>query len=128
MINKVTLLGRLGQDPEFSFTPAGLMIGKFSLATSEKTKQNGEYKEKVTWHRCVAFGKLAEIMRDKLNLSKGSLCYVEGKINYSTSVKNGQKTYYTDIIVQEFKILDRKQDQGHEIDYNKPVEDDEIPF
>lgn len=103
-INKVTLIGAVGQDPETRFTAAGLTIASFSLATSEKRKD----KEEVTqWHNCVAFGKLAEIVQQYV--VKGSKLYLDGAIQYQTYEKDGEKRYATKIIVNDLSMLSSSQ-------------------
>lgn len=99
-INRVTLIGAVGQDPETRFTAAGLAIASFSLATSEKRKD----KEEVTqWHNCVAFGKLAEIVQQYI--VKGSKLYLDGAIQYQEYEKDGQKRYATKIVVNDLSML-----------------------
>lgn len=99
-INRVTLLGAVGKDPETRFTGAGLPIASFSFATSEKRKD----KEEVTqWHNCVAFGKLAEIVQQYV--VKGSKLYLEGTISYQQYEKDGEKRFATKIIVNDVSML-----------------------
>ncbi len=79
MVNKVMLIGRLGRDPEMRYTGSGSPVCNFSLATDESyTDKSGQRQKKTEWHNIVAWGKLAENCA-KL-LSKGSLCYVEGRL------------------------------------------------
>ncbi|WDN89488.1 single-strand DNA-binding protein [Desulfosarcina sp. BuS5] len=107
-INKAILVGNLGRDPEMSYTPAGLAVAKFSIATSEewKDKATGEKKEKTEWHRIVAFGRLAEICGEYL--SKGKQVYVEGRIQTSSWEKDGITRYSTDIIANTMQMLGPK--------------------
>jgi len=99
-INKVTLIGAVGQEPETRYSAAGLAITSFSLATSEKRKD----KEEVTqWHNCVAFGKLAEIVQQYIH--KGSKLYLEGALQYQTYEKDGEKRYATKIVVNDLSML-----------------------
>ncbi|MCG8374124.1 MAG: single-stranded DNA-binding protein, partial [Balneolales bacterium] len=75
-LNKVMLIGRLGQDPEVRYTQSNTAVATLSLATSERYKDgNGEFQEKTEWHRVVAWGRLAEICQQYLH--KGSLIYIE---------------------------------------------------
>lgn len=80
-INKVILVGRLGDDPTIRYMPSGGAVANITLATSEswRNKATGEQKEKVEWHRVVLFGKLAEVAGEYLK--KGSQVYIEGKLN-----------------------------------------------
>lgn len=99
-INKITLIGAVGQDPETRFTAAGMAVTNFSLATSEKRKD----KEEVTqWHNCVAFGKLAEIVQKYI--VKGSKIYVDGALQYQVVDKDGVSTKYAKIIVNDLSML-----------------------
>ena len=112
MLNKVTLIGRLGRDPEFRTTGSGISLTKFTLATDEKRKnEKGESISTTEWHRIVIWRRMAEVARDYLR--KGSLIYLEGKIHYdSYENKEGQKVYTTDIICDFFKMLDSRSGQS----------------
>ncbi|HMI76838.1 MAG TPA: single-stranded DNA-binding protein [Buchnera sp. (in: enterobacteria)] len=99
-INKVILIGNLGQDPEVRYMPNGGAVANITLATSEswKDKNTGEMKEKTEWHRVVLFGKLAEIAREYLR--KGSQVYIEGALQTRKwQDQNGIDRYTTEIIV-----------------------------
>ena len=104
-VNRATLLGHVGQDPEVRTTGNGAKVAKFSLATSEKWKgADGSSRESTQWHRVTVFGKLADIVEQYV--SKGDRLYVEGRIEYSDSEGNdGVKRYWTDIIAQELVML-----------------------
>ncbi|MBD66452.1 MAG: single-stranded DNA-binding protein [Halobacteriovoraceae bacterium] len=97
-VNKVILLGRLGQDPELKYTPSGAAVCNFSLATSESwnDKNSGQKQERTEWHRVVVWGKLAELCNQYL--SKGRQAFVEGRLQTrSWEDKSGQKRYTTEI-------------------------------
>jgi single-strand DNA-binding protein len=97
-VNKVILLGRLGQDPELKYTPSGAAVCNFSMATSESwtDKSTGQKQEKTEWHRIVVWGKLAELCNQYL--SKGRQAFVEGRIQTrSWDDNNGNKRYTTEI-------------------------------
>ena len=96
-VNKVIILGRLGQDPELKYTPGGAAVCNFSLATSENwTDKSGQKQEKTEWHRIVVWGKLAELCNQYL--TKGRQAFVEGKLQTrSWEDSNGQKKYMTEI-------------------------------
>jgi len=99
-INKVILVGNLGQDPELRYTTDGRPIANFSIATSEtwNDKGSGERREKTEWHRVVVFGKLAEICGEYL--SKGRQVYIEGKLQTRKwQGKDGQDRYTTEVVV-----------------------------
>ena len=117
-INKVILVGNLGQDPEVRFMPNGGAVANITVATSDtwKDKQTGEQKEKTEWHRVVMFGKLAEIAGEYLK--KGSKVYLEGSLQTRKwTNQQGQDQYTTEIVLQGFngvmQMLDGKpQQQG----------------
>ena len=98
-VNKVILVGNLGQDPEVRYMPNGGAVANITLATSEswRDKATGEQKEKTEWHRVVLFGKLAEVAGEYLR--KGSQVYIEGKLQTREWEKDGIKRYTTEIIV-----------------------------
>ena len=104
-LNRVMLIGRLGRDPEMKYTQQGTAICNMTIATSENwtDKNTGEKQEKTEWHRCVSFGKQAEVLGKYL--VKGSQVYVEGKLQTRQYEKDGQTHYATEIVVQEFTFL-----------------------
>lgn len=107
-LNKVMLIGRLGQDPELKHTPSGAAVVNFSVATSESwNDKDGKKQEKTEWSRIVAWNKLAEICNQYLK--KGSQCYVEGKLATRTwDDKDGKKQYTTEVIATTVQFLDSK--------------------
>lgn len=106
-INRVTLIGAVGQDPETRFTASGMPVASFSFATSTKQKD----KEEVTqWHSCVAFNKLAEIVQQYV--TKGAKLYLDGTIQYQTYEKDGEKRYATKIVVNDLSMLSSSQGSG----------------
>lgn len=105
-VNKVILLGNLGRDPEVSYTPGGMAVCKFSIATSRKVK--GE--DVTSWHRCTAFDKRGETIGRYV--SKGQQLYVEGELQYGQYEKDGITRYTTDVIVNQFSFVGSKQDNG----------------
>ena len=124
-LNKVSLIGHLGKDPESQFLPSGSQVVNFSLATTEKRKDKaGEWKKRTEWHNIVCFGKLAEICSEYLK--KGSYIYCEGKIQYqSWDDKDGNKKYKTEILIDTMKMLNKKKgnDKG-----GADPEDSDVPF
>lgn len=99
-VNKVILIGNLGQDPEVRYMPNGGAVTNITLATSEswRDKQTGEMKEKTEWHRVVIFGKLAEIAGEYLK--KGSQVYIEGSLQTRKwQDQSGQERYTTEVAV-----------------------------
>ncbi|MGO0308421.1 single-stranded DNA-binding protein [Endozoicomonas acroporae] len=114
-VNKVILIGNLGNDPDVRFTPNGSAVANLSLATSEswKDRNTGQQQEKTEWHRVVIFGKLAEIAQQYLR--KGSKVYIEGKLQTRKwQGQDGQDRYTTEIVVDGFsgqlQMLDGRQE------------------
>lgn len=109
MLNKVTLIGRLGVDPEVRYTPSGSAVTNIRLATSRrwKDKQTGEQREATEWHRIVFFNRLAEVAGEYLK--KGSLTYIEGNIRTQKwQDQSGQDRYTTEIVAEQMKMLDNR--------------------
>jgi len=109
MLNKVTLIGRLGADPEVKYMPSGGAVTNISLATTRrwKDRQSGERRDETEWHRVTFFNRLAEIAGEYLR--KGSLIYVEGRIRTRKwQDQNGQDRYMTEIIAEQMQMLDSK--------------------
>jgi single-strand DNA-binding protein len=128
MINKAILVGRLGKDPEVRYTPDGLMVTRFNLATDEQRKdKSGQKIQKTEWHRIVTFGKLAEICGSYL--AKGKMIFVEGRIQTSSwEDKDGVKRYSTEIIATDMRMLESKgQSRGAEPPSEEPYSSDAVP-
>ena len=105
-VNKVTLIGNLGNDPELRSTQAGSAVANITLATSEswRDKETQETKERVEWHRVIFFGRLAEVVNEYLR--KGSQVYVEGRIQTRKwQDKDGNDRYTTEIVANEMQML-----------------------
>jgi len=115
-VNKVILVGNLGNDPETRYTQAGAAITNISVATSEtwKDKQTGQPQERTEWHRVVFFNRLAEIAGEYLR--KGSKVYVEGSLRTRKwQDQSGQDRYSTEVVASEMQMLDSRgagQGQG----------------
>ena len=128
-INKVILIGHLGQAPEVKYMPSGSAVANISLATSEqwKDKQTGEKQERTEWHRVTFFGRLAEVVGDYLK--KGAQVYVEGRIQTDKwQDKDGNDRYTTKIIANEMQMLGGKSDKPQESQGQPDGFDDDIPF
>ena len=109
MLNKVTLIGRLGADPEVRYMPSGGAVTNIGLATTRrwKDRQTGERREETEWHRVAFFNRIAEIAGEYLR--KGSLVYIEGRIRTRKwQDQNGQDRYTTEIIAEQMQMLDSK--------------------
>ncbi len=138
MINKAILVGRLGKDPEVRYTPEGMMVTTFTLATDEQRKdKNGERVRMTEWHRVVTFGKLAEICGKYL--AKGKLVFVEGRIRTQAwEDKDGNKRSTTEIIASDMRMLDSKGQRGPDASQEEPpapqaaadgpLPEDDVPF
>lgn len=105
-INKVILVGNLGQDPEVKYMPSGGAVANISIATTDswKDKATGEKKDKTEWHRVVFFNRLAEIVGEYLR--KGSQVYIEGNLRTRKwQDQGGQERYTTEIVAREMQML-----------------------
>lgn len=144
-VNKVILLGNAGKDPDIRVAQSGSVIANFSLATTDRVKdQAGNWSDRTEWHNLIAFQRTAEIVRDYVK--KGSKLYIEGKIQTrSWDDKNtGEKRYKTEIIVNDISLLSGSTGQGQNYvrdehsqpasreDYSQApsgeITDDDIPF
>jgi single-strand DNA-binding protein len=107
-LNKVLLIGRLGQDPELKYTQSGIAVAKFSIATSQQWKdQDGNTQDKTEWHNVVAWRRLAEICAEYLK--KGSKVYLEGSLSTNSwEDENKKKHYRTEIVLNDMIMLDSK--------------------
>ena len=141
-INKVILLGNIGNDPDVKYTQGGMAITTLSVATTSARKdKDGNQQEKTEWHRVKLFGKLGEIAGEYLK--KGRQVYIEGRIEYGSYEKDGVKQYTTDIIGDVMQMVGGgdserggERQQRHEPrktaqarpSNNAPPLDDDIPF
>ncbi len=144
-INKVILIGNLGNDPEVRYTPSGSAVATVSLATSEswRDKESGDQQERTEWHRIVFFGRLAEVVGEYLR--KGSQIYVEGRLQTRKwQDSEGKDRYTTEIVASDMQMLGsrsggtaptEKEPARQAQDKTEPAEtttadelDDDIPF
>lgn len=112
-VNKVILVGNLGQDPDTRYLPSGGAVTNVTLATSEtwKDKNNGQMQERTEWHRVVFFNKLAEIAGEYLK--KGAKVYVEGALRTRKwQDQNGNDRYTTEIVASDMQMLDSRGGAG----------------
>ncbi|NDD91535.1 single-stranded DNA-binding protein [bacterium] len=111
-VNKVILIGRLGQNPEVRHTPSGSSVANFSLATNESwTDKQGQKQERTEWHRVVVWGKLADLCGQYL--VKGRQIFVEGKLQTRQwQDKDGQTKYTTEVLAQTVQFLGGNAQQG----------------
>jgi len=130
-LNKVMLIGNIGKDPEVNFTPSGVKVAQFRMATSETWKdKDGAIQEHTDWHTVIAWRGLADIV-EKL-VRRGSRVYVEGKIqSRSFDDKEGHKRYVTEIVADNILLLDVKKNEhgiaNGETEHHGAGSDD-IPF
>ena len=129
-VNKVILVGNLGQDPEARFTPQGTAVTNLSVATNESWKnQNGELQDRTEWHRVVMYGKMAETANEYMH--KGQMVYVEGRLQTNEWEDQNQiKRRTTEIKCDNFTMLGRRSDTNtkNTNKQERPEKDDDLPF
>jgi len=146
-VNKVILIGNLGKDPEIKYTPSGVPVAKFSLATNERYKdKSGEWQDRTEWHNIVAWQRLAEIVGEYVK--KGSKIYIEGRLQTSSweDKQSGEKKYRTEIIASDLVLLggrsegdgegraraaaamDQRAPHAEEASQEAGITDEDIPF
>jgi single-strand DNA-binding protein len=147
-VNKVILVGNVGKDPEIKFAANGNAVASFSMATTDRTKdQQGNWTDRTEWHNLVAFQRTAEIIRDYVK--KGSKLYIEGRIQTRSweDKETKEKRYRTEIVVNDLVLLSGRGDGesgggsrgGSQYDQRTPahaddlvqsteITDDDIPF
>jgi len=112
-LNKVMLIGHLGNDPELRTTASGQSVANFTLATNENFKDsNGNLQERTEWHKIITWGKLAEICHQYLK--KGRQVYIEGRLQTRSwdDAKSGEKKYATEIVCSDMQMLGGQREQG----------------
>ncbi len=112
-VNKVILVGNLGKDPEVKYTPSGVPVAKFSLATNERFKdKSGEWQDRTEWHNIVAWQRLAEIVGEYVK--KGSKIYIEGRLQTSSweDKQSGEKKYRTEVVANDLVLLSGRGEGG----------------
>jgi single-strand DNA-binding protein len=110
-LNKVMLIGNVGNEPEIRTTGGGKRVAKFSVATNRSfTDRNGQQQEKTEWHRCTAWDRVAEIIEQYVH--KGDRIYVEGSIEYSQTESETGPKYWTDIVVRDMVMLSSRSGDG----------------
>jgi single-strand DNA-binding protein len=150
-VNKVILLGNVGKDPDIRVLPSGQPVANFSIATSERFKdQQGNWQDRTEWHNMTAYGKLAEIVRDYVK--KGNKLYAEGRLTTRSwdDKESGKKVYRTEIVVGDISLLsgrgedggstgggqrggssssfDQRPSGGDDYAHSTEITDDDIPF
>ena len=144
-VNKVILVGNVGKDPEVKYTPNGVALAKFSLATNERFKdKSGEWQDRTEWHNVLAWERLAEIVGEYVH--KGAKLYVEGRLQTSSweDRQSGEKKYRTEIVARDLVLLgdgnghgngrpvqerQSAREQTHDEEYaQSQTTDEDIPF
>lgn len=138
-VNKVILLGNVGQDPEVKYTPSGVPVAKFSLATNERFKdKNEQWQDRTEWHSIVAWQRLAEIVGEYVR--KGSKLYVEGKLQTTNREdrQSGEKKYRTEVVARDLVLLSSREnghnpaaetsDRDSGVEPAPAIVDEDIPF
>ncbi len=122
-VNKVMIIGRLGQDPDVRYTPSNQAVANFTVATSENwtDKNTGNKQERTEWHRIVVWGRLAELCKDYLK--KGRQVYIEGRLQTrSWDDKEGKKRYTTEIVANTIQFLGTAPDKSDHTTTDSGVE------
>ncbi len=118
-VNKVILIGNLGKDPEVKYTPSGMAVARFTMATTDRIKdKDGNWQDRTEWHNLVAFQRTAEIAAEYLK--KGNKVYIEGRLHNDSwdDKETGQKKYKTEIIVNDLVLLGGPREGGGEGGYS----------
>ena len=118
-VNKVILVGNVGNDPEVRYMPNGNAVANVSVATSDswKDKNTGDQQERTEWHRVVFFNRLAEIVEQYIK--KGSKLYLEGRLQTRSWEQDGVKRYSTEIVASEMQMLDSRGSAGSAQDFGE---------
>jgi single-strand DNA-binding protein len=114
-VNKVILIGNLGKDPEVKYTPSGMAVARFSMATTDRVKdKDGNWQDRTEWHNLVAFQRTAEVAAEYLK--KGNKVYIEGRLHNDSwdDKETGQKKYKTEIIINDLVLLGGPREGGGE--------------
>jgi single-strand DNA-binding protein len=112
-LNRVTLIGNLGKDPEVKYTPSGTPVAKITIATNERFKdKSGEWQDRTEWHNVVLWQRLAEIAGEYLK--KGGKVYIEGRLQTRSwdDKQTGQKRYATEIVANDLILLGGRAESG----------------
>lgn len=110
-VNRITLIGNVGADPEVRTTGSGQKLAKVSLATTERwSGKTGQTEERTDWHRLTLWNRLAQFAEDYVRT--GDRIYVEGSVRYSTAERDGVTTYWTEVNVRELVMLGSKSERA----------------
>lgn len=124
-LNKIMLVGYIGRNPDIKHTSNGMMITNFSMGVNERCKEGGEWQDKTEWFKIVAFGKTAEYAGK--HLAKGSLIYVEGRVQTRTwKGKDGTAKHEQEVICE--RLISLSQNAGEKPEQENTNDDDDMPF
>lgn len=121
-INKITLLGNVGRDPDVQTTAAGTKVAHLSIATSRRVRRNGGLEERTEWHRLTLWDRLAQLAEDYIR--KGDRLYVEGRMEYDSFERNGETIPTAEITVREVVLLGSPREAGS----GGSDDEDDMPF
>lgn len=125
-VNKAILIGNLGRDPELKYTPSGVAVCTFTIATTETWSKEGNKQERTDWHNIVLYRKLAEIAAEYLK--KGRPVYIEGRIQTRSWERDGQKHYMTEIVADTMQMLGQKPSgEGDSGQHSAPQKGQQAP-
>ena len=124
MINRVTLIGNLGRDPEVRRLDNGVAVAKFSVATNENYKNKaGEWQTQTEWHDVVCWRQLAE--RAERDLKKGKLVFIDGKLTHRKyQDKEGNDRYITEVVANTYRLLEKRENNGNNFSSSFPTAND----
>ena len=122
-LNRIQLIGNLGREPQTQYTPKGNKVCTFTMAVNRRWKSSeGEAKEATDWFNVQAWGKLGEICQEYLK--KGSLIYLEGRLQTDRYEHEGETRYFTKVIARQVQMLDRKTEEEPALEV---IEEDPVP-
>lgn len=130
-LNRITVMGHAGRDPEITTAKTGASIARFSVATAYSYKKGDEWHQETTWHNVTVFGDRAE---RAARIHKGDLVYVEGRQEHRAVDKDGERKTYASIVADKVELLHTRSDNDRPRTFDDPIEDtwskeeDRIPF
>lgn len=125
-LNRATLIGNVGKDPESRFTSSNIEILKFSLATTHSYKKDEQWENKTTWHNITLF-KPSDWLKEQI--TTGAKLYVEGRINVNEYEKDGEKKFFTEIVCDKVIPMTQPKDRVDTVEYENPeAPKEDLPF
>lgn len=123
-VNRITLVGYVGSDPDVRRTSAGTPVAHLSLATNRRFRRNGEPHERTDWHRLTFWSGAAEIVEQ--HVRRGARLYVDGRLEYGSYERDGQAVPTADVIVHEFVFLDPALDANRDAELRDELETEDV--